>query len=384
VTDRLIDSACRAVLEREEIRQILTEGHAGSPADTRALVTQYLNELRTTQRYYFYRALQHPLYPIFRKITRIVENPEIPRRAVKAGRVIYVSNHKSHTDYLVQLVVVDDLGLRPPLIAAGINLFGGALGLINRHVTGAIPIRRNTKDPVYLMTLKAYVAEVLRRRDLFFYPEGGRSYSGEIKPMKTGLLHASLQAHVPGVVIVPVAIAYDLVLEDRALARQGGVKRRQRPFTRELAEMLTMAVGYKTRAFVTFGDPIELDEYEADARRDVVELAHRTKSTLERLYKVVPTALVATAMRSSVTVPDLELRVADLIGCLQGQHANLAETDASRAVEAGTATLIKRGIIHKTGARLRVRERSVLRYYARTIRHLLPTTAETSDGASSC
>ena len=58
--------------------------------------------------------------------------------------------------------MLDDNGIRPPLIAAGINLFGGPLGLIHRHVTGAIPIRRNTKDPAYLITLKAYVAEMLQ------------------------------------------------------------------------------------------------------------------------------------------------------------------------------------------------------------------------------
>ena len=60
-----------------------------------------------------------------------------------------------------------------------------------------MPIRRNTKDPAYLMTLKAYVAELLRKHDLFFYPEGGRSYSGEIKTPKTGLMHAALQAEHP-------------------------------------------------------------------------------------------------------------------------------------------------------------------------------------------
>ena len=90
--------------------------------------------------------------------------------------------------------MLDDNGIRPPVIAAGINLFGGPLGLIHRHVTGAIPIRRNTKDPAYLVTLKAYVAELLQRHDLFFYIEGGRSYSGELKTPKTGLLHAAMQA----------------------------------------------------------------------------------------------------------------------------------------------------------------------------------------------
>ncbi len=80
----------------------------------------------------------------------------------RGGRVVYASNHRSHIDYLVEPLVLDDAGLRPPIIAAGINLFGGPLGLIHRHVTGAMPIRRNTKDPAYLITLKAYVAELLR------------------------------------------------------------------------------------------------------------------------------------------------------------------------------------------------------------------------------
>src|SRR5258708_12922544 len=98
-----------------------------------------------------------------------------------------------------------------PLIAAGINLFGGPLGLIHKHVTGAIPIRRNTKDPAYLITLKAYIAEILKKHDLFFYPEGGRSYSGELKMAKTGLIHAALTATEPNLLAAPVALAYHLV-----------------------------------------------------------------------------------------------------------------------------------------------------------------------------
>src|SRR6476660_6608154 len=222
------DDLAQAVLAREEVARYLRSSHAGTTGRER--VFAYLEELRTTQRYKFYRALQHPLYPILRKIERKAEHVEIIEAATRAGRVIYASNHKSHTDYLVEPLVLDDNGVRPPIIAAGINLFGGPLGLIHKHVTGAIPIRRNTKDPVYLVTLKAYVAELLRRHDLFFYPEGGRSYSGELKSPKTGLLHAALQADVPRLAIIPTAIAYDLVLEDHVLARQG-VKRTQKTFS---------------------------------------------------------------------------------------------------------------------------------------------------------
>jgi len=219
------------------------------------------------------------------------------------------------------------------------------------------------------VTLKAYVAEVLKHHDLFFYPEGGRSYSGELKSLKTGLLHASLQAGVKGMVMVPTAIAYDLVLEDRSLARQG-VKRRQRPFTREVAEMMASAMGYKTRAFITFGEPIPLDDYHPESRRDVLDLAHRAKEAVGRQYKVLPTALVATAMRSSVTAQELESRIEAILDRLRAAGANLAVRDAKQAVDEGVAPLVKRGVLHRTGARIRVRERLVLRYYARTLQHL--------------
>ena len=371
----MLDEITQAVLAREEVSRYLRGGHGQSALQARERVYAYLDELRTTQRYQLYRALQHPLYLILRKIDRYVENVDSPKAATKTSRVIYASNHKSHTDYLVEPLVLDDNGVRPPLIAAGINLFGGPLGLLHRHVTGAVPIRRNTKDPAYLITLKAYVAELLRQHDLLFYIEGGRSYSGELKPPKTGLIHAAMQAERSNLVIIPTAIAYDLVLEDRALARQG-VKRRQRAFTRELAEMVRLAVGYRSRAWVTFGTPIRMDEYDPESRRDVLDLAHRTRDEIGRLYKVLPTSLVAGAMQPSITRKDLESRVEDLLGRLRGAGANLGVDGAREAVDEGIGHLKRRHVIMYERGRYRVRDRGVLRYYARMIGHLAPPEPE--------
>lgn len=369
-TTDLLDDMTQAILDREEVARLLRGGHGGTASEVEARVAAYLDELRTTQRYPFYRALQHPLYPILRKVTRLPEHVDRVKRAASQGRVIYVSNHRSHIDYLVEPLVIDDNGIRPPLIAAGINLFGGPLGLLHRHVTGAIPIRRNTKDPIYLVTLQAYVAHLLTRRDLLFYMEGGRSYSGELKPAKTGLFRAALHSDVHGVRVVPVAIAYDLVLEDRALARQG-VKRRQRPFAGEIAEMARLAVGYRARAFVVFGEPIPLAGYDPESRKDVLDLAHRTRDAIGCLYKVLPTALVASAMRPSSALSDLETRVARLLAALHDRGGNLGVEDAAEAVDAGVRALEQRGIIRLEAGRARVRDRAVLKYYARSLAHLL-------------
>jgi glycerol-3-phosphate O-acyltransferase len=367
----MLDDITQAVLARQDVARYLRGGHGQSELQARERIHAYLDELRTTQRYPIYRALKHPLYPILRKIERIDEHVEIPKEAARRGRIIYISNHKSHLDYLVEPLVIDDHGIRPPIIAAGINLFGGPLGLIHRHVTGAIPIRRNTKDPAYLVTLKAYVAELLQRHDLLFYIEGGRSYTGELKSPKTGLLHAALQSERTDLAVIPMAVSYDLVLEDHILAHQGS-KRRQRPFAREVAEMVRYAVGYQSRAFVTFGTPIPLDGFDPESRRDVMTLAHAIRDAIGRLYKVLPTAIVAAAMRPSITRRELEARADELIEALRTAGANLGVRDGRHAIEEGAEPLVARNIIFvERGGRFRVRERTVLRYYARTLQHLL-------------
>jgi glycerol-3-phosphate O-acyltransferase len=366
----MLDDITQAVLAREDVARYLRGGPGQTELQARERIHAYLDELRTTQRYPIYRALKHPLYPILRKVERLDENVAIAQRATRDGRAIYISNHKSHLDYLVEPLVLDDNDIRPPVIAAGINLFGGPLGLIHRHVTGAIPIRRNTKDPAYLVTLKAYVAELLSRHDLLFYIEGGRSYSGEMKPAKTGLLHATLQAGRSDAVIVPMAVAYDLVLEDRILAHQAA-KRRARPFAWEVAEMVRYAVGYQSRAIVTFGAPISLSGYDPESRRDIMTLAHLTRDTIGKLYKVLPTAVVAAALRPSMTKKDLEAGCDAIIETVAAMGANMGVKSGREAVESASELLVDRNVIHiERGGRFRIRERTVLRYYANTIQHL--------------
>jgi glycerol-3-phosphate O-acyltransferase len=366
----MVDEITKAVLSREEVARYLQGGRGESGGEARQRIETYLEELRTTQRYSIYRALKHPLYPILRKIDRIGENVDVVKAAAKTSRLVYASNHRSHLDYLAEPLVLDDAGIRPPIIAAGINLFGGPLGLLHRHITGAMPVRRNTKDPAYLITLKAYVAELLRKHDFFFYPEGGRSYSGELKNPKTGLMHAALQARHARMVIIPTAVSYDLVLEDYVLARQK-VKRSQRAFSSEVAELVRYAVGYRSRAFVTFARPIPVEGVDADSRRAVLELTHMVMRAVGRVYKVLPVAVVAAAMRPSITRKDLEQSADAIIDTLGADGANLGVMSGEEAVAAALEPLEARGVLVVERGLVRVRDRNVLRYYSRGLEHLL-------------
>jgi glycerol-3-phosphate O-acyltransferase len=294
----LPDDITQAVLAREDVARYLRGGHGASELDARERIHAYLDELRTTQRYPIYRALKHPLYPILRKIERIYEHVRIAQESTRRGRVIYISDHKSHLDYLVEPLALDDNGIRPPVLAA--------------------------------------------------------------------LTSERVESH-----IIPMAVAYDLVLEDRILAHQA-TKRRSRPFAREVAEMVRYAVGYQSRAFVTFGEPIPLKGYDAESRRDVMTLAHRVRDTIGVLYKVLPTAVVAAAMRPNISSKELEARAQAVIDAAASAGGNMGVTSGRDAVDQARGPLETRNIIHiARDGRFRVRERTVLRYYARTLDHLL-------------
>ena len=69
-----LDEITEAVLSRQEIARYIEGSHGEHGGVARKRIEGYLEELRTTQRYPFYRALKHPLYPILRKIERIPEH----------------------------------------------------------------------------------------------------------------------------------------------------------------------------------------------------------------------------------------------------------------------------------------------------------------------
>ena len=142
--------------------------------------------------------------------------------------------------------------------------------------------------------------------------------------------------------------------------------------------MIRYAVGYQSRAIVSFGKPITMEAYDPDARRDMVRLQRRVRDAVGKLYKIVPTALVAHCLSPSIERTELEDRIDQLIEILQSSKANLDVTSGRAAIQAAIEPLETRGIIVTDGSRYRVRERAVLRYYARTIDHLLKNRGESS------
>ena len=102
--------------------------------------------------------------------------------------------------------------------------------------------------------------------------------------------------------------------------------------------MVRHAVGYHARAFVTFGRPIPLVDYDPDSRRDLVSLTHRVHDDIGLLYKVLPTALVCSVMRPQSSRSELVGRLDDLIALLSAEGANLAVRNGRDAAEEAEMT----------------------------------------------
>src|SRR5262249_31107325 len=143
------------------------------------------------------------------------------------------------------------------------------------------------------------------------------------------------------------------------------------------AEMVRYAVGYRSRAFTTFGSPMPVAGINVQSRTEVLELAHVVRARIGMLYKVLPTAVFAAAMRPSITRPDLASRIDHLLEELAARPANLGVSSGRQAIDEAADALETRGIVVAERGRFRVRERTVLRYYARSIEHLLATPGRT-------
>ena len=123
--------------------------------------------------------------------------------------------------------------------------------------------------------------------------------------------------------------------------------------------------------------PIALAGIDGDNKKALVDLTRHVRHEIGMLYKVRPTAVLAAAMKPSVTRADLKARINGVIETLHSVNANIGVKSAEQVLEEATEPLVTRNIIVVEQNRYRVRERNVLRYYARSLDHLLSPPSST-------
>ena len=239
----------------------------------------------------------------------------IKRLALK-GPLILIPCHKSHIDYLILSYLLYHNNMPVPLVAAGKNLSFWPMGRIFRS-GGAFFIRRTFRGAVlYSKVFAEYIYKLLEEGyNIEQFIEGGRSRTGKLLMPKLGLLSILLNAYKNGackdMIIVPIYIGYDRVLEEKSYLQEleGGKKE---PET--LKGVLKARKFLKKRygkIYIQFDDPISMNELTTKFGTPLVEMKPKEQNILCRNlgYRII------NAINRSAVVTAYGLLAAAILNC---------------------------------------------------------------------
>ncbi|MEE6486900.1 hypothetical protein FKM82_014725 [Ascaphus truei] len=192
--------------------------------------------------------------------------------------LVFLPVHKSHIDYLLLTFVLFCHNIKAPHIAAGNNLNIPIFSTLI-HMLGGFFIRRKLdetpdgkKDVLYRCLLNGYIEELLcRKQFLEIFLEGTRSRSGKTSCGRGGLLSVIVDSvctsSIPDVLIIPVGISYDRIIEGHYNGEQLGKPKKDESLwsvARGVFRMLRKNYGCVR---VDFAQPFSLKEYLENQRQ---------------------------------------------------------------------------------------------------------------------
>jgi len=263
----MINNIVASPMLQEIIQQAALESGRSLEEVTKECVG-YLEEISSNFSYRFLRLFRAVLSTVWNGIYQGIEvhHAQKVRDATQSGaEIVYMPCHRSHMDYLLLSYLLFAEGMIPPHVAAGVNLnFFPAGGIFRR--SGAFFLRRSFKDnPIYGKVFKAYFSMLFKEGyPIEFFTEGGRSRTGRLLPAKTGLLAMSVQTFLNqperNVMIVPVYIGYDHIMEVSTYMKELSGQKKEQENAWQVLGIIKKLRNFG-RAFVNFGEPINLKQY---------------------------------------------------------------------------------------------------------------------------
>jgi glycerol-3-phosphate O-acyltransferase len=348
------------------------------------------------------RALLNMFYKVSVEYEDRAALERLPRDAI----VVYLMNHRSNADYvLVGYALAGQVA-----ISYAVGEWARAFPL--EHVFkafGSYFVRRRYREPLYHAVLERYVQLITRHgvtQGIFL--EGGLTRDGKLRNGKIGLLDYVFgigrdAAYRDRLHIVPVAVNYDRVLEDKSLLREleaseGKGTPSRASQAREvghyvfwnLARLVSGRWKRYGRAAVVIGRPMPLgpwfalqsDLFEvarAERLGRVQRLADRVLSRIGTLMPVTPVPLACAAIQSLgkdfVSHHELVTRMAELRDVLVELNGRVLRADRNieETFERAYRMLSMRRVLVRDGEGYAVlpRNRPLVSYYANSIAHLL-------------
>ncbi|WP_280252531.1 glycerol-3-phosphate 1-O-acyltransferase [Nocardia abscessus] len=175
--------------------------------------------------------------------------------------LVFLPSHRSYVDAFVLGDVLARNDFPPNHVIGGANLSFWPMGPIARR-TGTVFIRRSFgDDEVYKAVVEEYFAYLLVKRfNLEWYFEGGRTRTGKLRPPRYGLLNylaAAVRSNrIDDVMLVPVSITYERLNELGAITtEQEGGKKKPEGLT-WLARYIRSQQHSAGHVYVRFGAPL--------------------------------------------------------------------------------------------------------------------------------
>src|SRR2546423_5246825 len=407
----LADPAIADAVKEYAIEQRVSE------AQTWKRVESYIDEIvpffNILTYYKFGLVVSRALLNFFYKVS--AEYAGKAKQVPKDSVVIYLMNHRSNADYvLVGYVLSGQVAIS---YAVGEWARAFPLEYIFKSF-GAYFIRRKYREKLYHTVLERYVQLITRNgvtQGIFL--EGGLSRDGRLGQSKIGLLDYVLgvardRELSDRIYVVPVAVNYDRVLEDRSLLRELDARegRKRPPRVVQLGEVVSyvwwnlvrlVARRWKRygRAAVVIGDPIALGPWLEQQHQEtgdlfsidrslrlarVQSLADSVLSQIAQLIPVTPVTLACAAIQSfdGDFIPHEQLieRMREMRDVLHELNARVVHRDGSveEIFDRAWRMLSMRRILVRSGNGYSVLpgNRPLARYYANSISHLLGAFAE--------
>ncbi len=387
------------------------ESEGISELDGRVRVERYIDEIvpyfNVLSYYKFGYNIARVLVNLLYRVSSEYQDREALDRIPRRDIVVYLMNHRSNADYVVVAYVL----ARAVSISYAVGEWARVWPLEYVFKSfGAYFIRRGFREPLYHVVLERYVQLITRNgvtQGIFL--EGGLTRNGAFRTAKIGLLDYVARSLADldrgrDIWLVPVALNYDRVLEDRTLISEL-VDEQRRPGRLKQFGSLLHYLGFNLgraltgnlrrygRVAVNFGTPLSMRAWVAghpgllDLSREerlprMQTLADEVMQRIARIIPVTPVPLVAAALLSfrqtAVRREALLDRIEEYRAALMDREAKLVQPDrdAAAILDRAWKMLSMRRLAIRAGDDYLImeRQRPLLEYYANSVKHLLPVT----------
>lgn len=342
-----------------------------------------------------------------------INGPQLDPEDLNKNPLMLVSSHRSHADYFLLGYIFHKAGFNNLRFAAGDNLT--KLPWIGPRFTsfGSFTVERDTGfNRHYVRNLCYRVVEMIGKGDtVLVFPEGGRSYTGEMLDIKTGILGASIisQANEPSrdVHFIPITISYEAAPDIPWFTMQlTGKKWRKKSnfflkrlignlfyFGADALSFIPFILSQYFRkkhygvAYIDYGEPVSInslldvsagkleksrDEFSAH-RNNMQQLSTAVYQQLKRLYRILPMHVVAAhlvAHGGRASISELVAQFPGAIDTLKAQHRNVMQLEPftpEQNAETGIRQLVKLKAVSYTKNNCTVKNKPLVDYYAATL-----------------